>query len=147
MWIFWVVVALAFAAGEVVSLAFFAVFLTLAALGAAAAAAMGGDLLVQGLVFTVLAVGGVVLARPPLLRWMHYRYRATPATLSGAQEMIGRTGLVTDAIKGGHQTGHVKIMGERWPAVTADGSQVREGAEVRVVEIRNATLVVSTASR
>ena len=144
MLIFWVVVALAFAVGEMVSLAFFAAFLCLAALGAAAAAAAGGDLLVQGIVFAALALGGVVLARPPLLRWMHYRYKATPATLSGAQEMIGRTGLVTDPIKGGQQSGHVKIMGERWPAVTADGSPVREGAEVRVVEIRNATLVVST---
>jgi membrane protein implicated in regulation of membrane protease activity len=143
MLIFWVVVALAFAVGEMVTLAFFAAFLCLAALGAAVAAATGGDLLIQGIVFMALAVGGVVLARPPLLRWMHYRYRATPATLSGAQEMIGRTGLVTDPIKGGQQTGHVKIMGERWPAVTADGSPVREGAEVRVVEIRNATLVVS----
>ncbi len=144
MVIFWVVVALAFAVGEMVTLAFFAAFLCLAALGAAVAAAAGGDLPIQGIVFTVVAVGGVVLARPPLLRWMHYRYRATPATLSGAQEMIGRTGLVTDPIKGGQQTGHVKIMGERWPAVTADGSPVREGAEVRVVDIRNATLVVST---
>jgi membrane protein implicated in regulation of membrane protease activity len=143
MVIFWVVVALAFGVGEMVTLAFFAAFLSLAAVGAAVAAAAGGDLLVQGVVFTALAVGGVVLARPPLLRWMHYRYRATPATLSGAQEMIGRTGLVTDPIKGAHQAGHVKIMGERWPAVTADGAPIREGAEVRVVEIRNATLVVS----
>ena len=95
-------VALAFGVGEMVTLAFFAAFLSLAAVGAAVAAAAGGDLLVQGIVFTALAVGGVVLARPPLLRWMHYRYRATPATLSGAQEMIGCTGLVTDPIKGAH---------------------------------------------
>jgi len=144
MLIFWVVVALAFAVGEVLTLAFFAVFLCVAALGAAAAAGTGGDLLVQAIVFAILAVVGLVVARPPLLRLMHYRRRGTPTTLSGAQEMIGRTGLVTDPIKGPHQAGHVKIMGERWPAVTADGSPVREGAEVRVVDIHNATLVVST---
>ena len=144
MLIFWVVAALAFAVGEVVTLGFFALFLSIAAIGAAVAAGLGASLLVQGIVFAVLAVGGVLLARPPLLRWVQHRNRATSATLSGAQEMIGRTGLVIEAIKGPHQGGHVKIMGERWPAITADGSPVKEGAEVRVVDIRNATLVVST---
>ncbi|HEY8641127.1 MAG TPA: NfeD family protein [Candidatus Dormibacteraeota bacterium] len=144
MLIFWAVAALAFAVGEVVTLGFFALFLCLAAVGSAVAAGLGADLLVQGIVFAALSLGGVLLARPPLLRWVHYRRRGTGATLSGAEEMIGRTGLVTDPIKGPHQGGHVKIMGERWPAITADGSPVKEGAEVRVVEIRNSTLVVST---
>ena len=144
MLIFWVVAALAFAVGEMVTLGFFALFLSGAAAGSAVAAALGANLLVQGLVFAVLAVGGVLVARPPLLRWVHYRRRGTGATLSGAEEMIGRTGLVTESIKGPHQGGHVKIMGERWPAITADGSPVKEGAEVRVVEIRNSTLVVSS---
>ena len=144
MLIFWVVAALAFAVGEMVTLGFFALFLAVAAAGSAVAAALRANLLVQGLVFAVLAVGGVLVARPPLLRWVHYRRRGTGATLSGAEEMIGRTGLVTESIKGPHQGGHVKIMGERWPAITADGSPVKEGAEVRVVEIRNSTLVVSS---
>jgi len=144
MLIFWVVAALAFAVGEMVTLGFFALFLSVAAAGSAVAAALGANLLVQGLVFAVLAVGGVLVARPPLLRWVHYRRRGTGATLSGAEEMIGRTGLVIESIKGPHQGGHVKIMGERWPAITADGSPVKEGAEVRVVEIRNSTLVVSS---
>ena len=142
--VFWIVAALAFAVGEVVTGAFFAVFLTIAAIGAAAAAALGFDLLVQGIVFAVVAVLGILLARPPLMAWVHRRHRGAPIVLSGAQEMIGRTGLVIDAIKGAHQVGHVKIMGERWPAITADGSPVKEGAEVRVVDIHNATLVVAT---
>jgi membrane protein implicated in regulation of membrane protease activity len=144
MLIFWIVAALAFAVGEVVTTAFFAVFLAIAAMGAAVAAAFGLDLLVQGLVFGVLAVVGILVARPPLIAWARRRHADAPVVLSGAQEMIGRTGLVIDSIKGAHEAGHVKIMGERWPAVTADGSPVKEGAEVRVVDIHDATLVVST---
>lgn len=144
MLIFWIVVALAFAVGEVLTTGFFALFLTVAAIGAAVAAVFGLDLLVQGIVFAVLAVAGILVARPPLMAWARRRHRGGPVVLSGAQEMIGRTGLVIDSIKGAHQAGHVKIMGERWPAVTADGSPVKEGAEVRVVDIRDATLVVST---
>jgi membrane protein implicated in regulation of membrane protease activity len=144
MLIFWIVVALAFAVGEVLTTGFFALFLTIAAIGAAVTAAFGLDLLVQGIVFAVLSVVGILVARPPLMAWARHRYRGGPVVLSGAQEMIGRTGLVIDSIKGAHQAGHVKIMGERWPAVTADGSPVKEGAEVRVVDIHDATLVVST---
>ena len=144
MLIFWILVALAFAVGEVLTTAFFALFLTIAAIGAAAAAALGLDLLVQAILFAALSVLGILVARPPLMAWAQRRYHGAPIVLSGAQEMIGRTGLVTDSIKGAHQAGHVKIMGERWPAITADGSPVKEGAEVRVVEIRDATLVVST---
>ena len=140
MTVLWVAVAIVFAVAEMLTLAFFAVFVTVAALGAAIAAALGADLLWQGIVFGALAVLGLVVARPPLLH--HLRGRR-PAQLSGAQEMIGRTGVVIDAIRGSHRPGHVEIMGERWPAVSASGEPVKAGQEVRVVEIRRATLVVA----
>lgn len=141
MTVFWLALAIVFAVAEILTVAFFALFVTIAALGAAAASALGADLLLQGGVFAILAVLGLLLARPPLLRYV--RGRQSPAGLSGAQEMIGRTGLVTEAIQGEHRPGHVEIMGERWPAVSADGQPVKAGLEVRVVEIRRATLVVA----
>ena len=82
----------------------------------------------------------------PVDRFSRVRRLATQAndTVQDHMEVLEDTGLVTESIKGPHQGGHVKIMGERWPAITADGSPVKEGAEVRVVEIRNSTLVVSS---
>ncbi|SRR5581483_4891478 len=142
MVVLWIVVALAFAVVEVMTTALFAVFLAVAAVGAAAAAWLGWGLLVQGAVFFVLAVAGVAVARPPLLRYLARRRIVVP-TLSGAQEMIGRTAVVTEPIPGANQPGHVEIMGERWPAVSADGNPVKEGREVTVVDIRRATLVVA----
>jgi membrane protein implicated in regulation of membrane protease activity len=141
MTVLWIVVAIVFAVAEMLTVAFFAVFVTAAALAAAVAAALGADLLAQGIVFFAVAVGGILLARPPLMRYL--RRRQEPAQLSGAQEMIGRTGLVTDPIRDGQRPGHVDIMGERWPAVSADGEPLKAGLEVRVVEIRRATLVVA----
>lgn len=141
MAVLWLAVAILAAVAEVVTVAFFAVFVSIAALGAAAAAAFGLDVLVQAGVFLVLAVLGIAVARPPLLGYL--RGRQTPAQLSGAQEMIGRTAVVTEPIRDGHRPGHVDIMGERWPAVSADGQPVKAGQQVRVVDIRRATLVVA----
>ena len=140
---FWIVVALAFAVAEVVTTALFAAFLVVAALGAALAAALGGDYLWQGFVFFVLAVAGIALARPPLMRYLGRRRAGS--TASGAMEMIGAVGVVTDDIRGSLESerGHVRIMGERWPAISVDDSALEAGREVAVVDIRGATLVVA----
>lgn len=141
MAVVWVVVAIVFAVAEVLTVALFALFVTVAALGAAVAAWLGLDLLWQGLIFFVIAVAGLLLARPPLMRYLERR--RTPALLSGAQEMVGRTAVVIEAIPDSLRPGHVQIMGERWPAVSASGAPVEPGQQVRVVEIRQATLVVA----
>lgn len=142
---FWLVVAIAFIVAEVLTLALFAAFFAVAALGGALVAWVGGDLLAQGLTVLVLSVAGIALARPPLMRYLTRR-REGP-TASGAQEMVGKPGIVSDRIAGGadHERGHVRIMGESWLAVSADDSPIEAGQEVRVVEIRGATLVVKSA--
>jgi membrane protein implicated in regulation of membrane protease activity len=139
---FWLVVALAFVVAEVVTLAFFAGFFAVAALGGALAAALGGDFLTQGLVVFVISVAGIALARPPLMRYLTRR-RSGPI-VSGAQEMVGKVGVVEDRITGAaeHERGHVRILGESWLAVSADGSAVDAGREVRVIDIQRTTLVV-----
>lgn len=142
MVVFWIVVALAFAVAEVATLALFAAFFAIAALGGALAAALGGDFLVQALVVLAASVAGVVGARPPLMRYLQ-RTRSFK-TQSGADEMIGKTAVVVERIKGAddHEVGHVRLMGERWPAVSDNNIPVEPGIDVKVVAIRRATLVV-----
>jgi membrane protein implicated in regulation of membrane protease activity len=56
--------------------------------------------------------------------------------------MIGQTGIVIEPIKGEHLAGHVRLAGESWPAVSADGKPIPADATVTVTEIRGSTLVV-----
>lgn len=143
MIVLWVVAALAFAVAEVMTLALFAAFLAAAAAGAAVVAWLGGGLLAQSAAFLVLAIAGIGLARPLLMGYMQRR-RAGP-TASGAQELIGLAGVVAAATPAELAAGrlHVQLMGERWPARTADGAQVKPGDEVRVTAISGATLIVA----
>ncbi len=126
---------------EVASVAFYAAFLAVGAIAAAISALLGADVLVQAIVFLVISVVGVVAGRPAILK------RRGPRLVSGAQGMIGQTGVVIDPIRDEHVTGHVRLAGESWPAVSVDGKPIAAEATVTVLEIRGSTLVVSAVGR
>src|ERR671939_196950 len=65
---FWLIVAGAFVVAEMLTLAFFAVFLAIGALGAALAALLGASLLLQSIIMAVVGVGGIIAVRPYLHR-------------------------------------------------------------------------------
>ncbi|HVH31818.1 MAG TPA: NfeD family protein, partial [bacterium] len=130
----------AFAVGEILTLAFFAAFLAAGAVGAAIAAALGLPILVQVLVFGIVGVGGILLFRPVVMRSLHRGGK--PPLLSGAEAMIGQRAVLTEPILGIERPGHLVIFGERWPAITADGSPLSQDTTVLIKSLRNATLVV-----
>jgi membrane protein implicated in regulation of membrane protease activity len=141
MVIAWIAFALAMAVVEVASVAFYAAFLALGAIAAAVVALVGGNVYFQGGVFLVVALVGILVLRPALVR------RRGPRLVSGAQGMIGQTGVVVEPIRDEHVAGHVRLGGESWPAVSADGTPIAADATVMVKEIRGSTLVVSAVGR
>jgi membrane protein implicated in regulation of membrane protease activity len=136
---FWVIVAIAFAVVEVMTVAFFAVFITVGALGAAIASLLGFNLLVQALVLGVLGVAGIVIARPFLFERLHI---GRPTLRSGADSMVGQRAILLEPIVGVGQPGHVKIAGELWPALTEDGTAMPVNTLVIVTALRSTTLIV-----
>jgi len=141
---FWVIVAIAFAVVEILTIAFFAVFIAIGALGAALASLLGFNLLVQALVLGVVGVVGIAAARPFLKQRLHIG--GAPVLRSGADNMIGQQVILTDAILGSSRPGHVRIAGESWPALTEDGSAVPVDTPVVVTALRSTTLIVRVAS-
>lgn len=140
---FWVIVAIAFAVVEVMTVAFFAVFITIGALAAAVASLLGFGLLVQAIVLGVIGVAGILIARPFLVDRLHM---GRPALRSGAESMVGQQAVLLEPIGGVGQPGHVKIAGELWPALTDDGSPLPASTLVVVTALRSTTLIVRPAS-
>ena len=140
---FWVIVAIAFAVVEILTVAFFAVFITIGALGAAVASLLGFNLLVQAIVLGVVGVVGIAAARPFLVQRLHI---GSHRLLSGADSMVGHQGVLSEAIVGGGHPGHLLISGESWPAVTEDASSVPAQTAVVVTAVRGSTLIVRVAS-
>jgi membrane protein implicated in regulation of membrane protease activity len=137
-WIVWLILAVAFAVGEVLTMGFFLAPFAFGALVAALVAAVGGGVVVSGLAF--LAVSTVALAG---LRPVARRHMKLPAELrTGTAALVGKTGTVVDAISA--DGGSVRIDGEVWTARPYDDDDSYEaGQRVQVLQIRGATALVS----
>ena len=141
---FWVIVAIVFAIAEVMTVALFAVFITIGALGAAIVALLGFNLLVQAIVLGIIGVVGILVARPYLVDRLHIGGR--PALRSGADSMVGQQTVLIEPIGVLQQPGHVKIAGELWPALTEDGSALPATTPVVVTALRSTVLIVRAVS-
>jgi membrane protein implicated in regulation of membrane protease activity len=139
---FWVIVAIVFAIVEIMTVAFFAVFITIGALGAAIVSLLGFNLLVQAIVLGVLGVAGILIARPFFVDRLHI---GRPTLRSGAESMVGQQAVLLEPILGVGQPGHLKIAGELWPALTDDGTPVPVNTLVIVTALRSTTLIVRAA--
>jgi membrane protein implicated in regulation of membrane protease activity len=140
---FWVIVAIVFAIAEVMTVALFAVFITVGALGAAIVSLLGFNLLVQAIVLGIIGVVGILAARPYLVDRLHI---GRPVLRSGADSMVGQQTVLIEPIGGLEQPGHVKIAGELWPALTEDGSAVPATTPVVVTALRSTVLIVRPVS-
>ena len=133
----WLVVGVLLVAAEVLSGDFVLLMLGAAALAAAGSSALFGSLVIDVAVFSVTAVGLIVLARPVLRR----RLAVTQHTKTNAEALVGDKALVVSRVDA--HSGQVKLRGEIWSARTYDETEVLEpGRSVTVMDIAGATAVV-----
>ncbi len=135
---FWILLAVIFAAGEVMTMGFF-----LAPFAAGAVLGAGADLAGAGAIVSVLVFlisSGLFSA---LLRPVARRHLRTPAQLrTGTAALVGKTAMVTERVDA--TAGAIKLDGEVWTARPYDGDEAFEpGARVYVTEIQGATALVS----
>jgi membrane protein implicated in regulation of membrane protease activity len=137
-WVAWVIVAVVFAVGEVLTLGFFLGPFALAAAVAAIVSAAGAPLVVSGLVFLAASTAALFGLRPVVKR--HTRLPAQLRT--GTAALVGKTATVVERVDG--DGGCVKLDGEMWTAKSyLDDEVIEPGARVQVMEIRGATALVS----
>lgn len=137
---FWILLAVILAAGEIMTLGFFLAPFAVGALLGAVADLAGAGAVVSVLVF--LVTSGLLFG---FVRPVARRHMRTPAQLrTGTAALVGKTAMVTvrvDAIGGA-----VKLDGEIWTARPYDGDEVFEpGRRVQVIEIQGATALISEA--
>jgi membrane protein implicated in regulation of membrane protease activity len=137
-WVAWVIVAVVFAVGEILTLGFFLGPFAIAAAVAAIVSAAGAPLLVTGLVFLAASAATFAGLRPVVRR--HTR---TPARLrTNTAALVGQTATVVERVDA--DGGCVKLEGETWTArAYLEDEVIEPGARVQVVEIRGATALVS----
>ena len=110
--------------------------LAFSALLAAGANTLGFNVVVQGIVFGVGAIGSLMFLRPIALRHL----KKKPADhATNIEALIGAPAMTLSAIT--EHDGLVKLSGETWSARSNTG-EIEVGSQVEVVAIEGATAVV-----
>jgi membrane protein implicated in regulation of membrane protease activity len=110
--------------------------LAFSALLAAGASAAGFDVVVQGIVFGVGAVGSLLFLRPVALKHL----KKKPADhATNIEALIGAPAIALTAVT--ENEGLVKLSGETWSARSFN-DDIENGTRVEVVAIEGATAVV-----
>ncbi|MGH3914156.1 MAG: NfeD family protein [Pseudonocardiaceae bacterium] len=134
--VLWFLAGIVLIAAEVLSGDFVLLMLGVAALAAAGSGALGTPLWLDVVVFAVISVALITVARPVLKRRLEAAQVRT-----NADALVGSLAVVVSTVNA--HGGKVKLRGESWSARAYDETQVLEpGLEVRVLEISGATAIV-----
>jgi len=137
-WIFWLIIMLALAAIEMLTLDFLFLMMSLAALVTAGVSLVVDSFTVQVVLFAVVSVLLIFVIRPIALRRLN---RSTPTTRSNTDRLIGLPATVLEPVT--QHSGLVRLEGDVWTARSSAGPALPEGREVFVHRIDGATAVVS----
>lgn len=139
-WVAWIILAVLFSVGEILTLGFFLAPFAGGALAAAAADLAGAGVGLEIGVFIAVSVLLLALVRP--IARSHRRL--PPALRTGTDALIGRYGVAVERIASDRDAGRVKIEGDVWTARAFDEDEVIEpGTKVQIVAIRGATALVT----
>ena len=136
-WVWWLVGAAALGIPLVVTAMPEFGMLAAGAIAAAIAAGLGGDIVVQVLVFAVVSVALIAVVRPIATRHRSQR----PQLVTGIDALKGKQAVVLERVD--NAGGRIKLAGEVWSARSLDTGRAYEvGQEVDVVDIEGATAIV-----
>lgn len=138
-WLLWLIAGLILISAEVLSGDLWLLMIGLGAFGGAAAAGLGGDLVLSAVVFAVATVALVGGLRPMLKR----RMLAGTGHKTNTEALIGARATVVAPVD--EHSGQVKIGGEIWSARahSPDDRLGEPGAPVIVMQISGATAIVA----
>jgi membrane protein implicated in regulation of membrane protease activity len=138
--IIWLVLGVVLAIAEIFSLAFVMIMVAAGAFAAAAVAALGAPVLVQGAVFVAVTAATLVGVRPLLRRYQQAGNELDAAPM-GVAALEGADAVVLEHTDE-HQ-GLIKVSGEEWTARAFDATQTFEpGEQVQIIKIKGATALV-----
>ena len=133
----WIVLMVALIIVEASTASLVCIWFAIGALAAAVSKLLGANLFYQTVAFVIVSAISLC-ATKPLVK----KLRAKGKTATNADMVIGKTGIVTEEITNDKFAGKVKVAGQEWSAITADGSEIPENSKITVLKIEGVKLVV-----
>ena len=138
MWLLWLTVSLLGLVIELSNGDLYVICFSIGALVSMLLAMTDSPLWLQVLVWAIASVLCIIFIRPSMLRRLHDRKERQ----SNADALVGQEGRVIKAIPADGY-GYVKIAGDEWRSLSADGTPIPEGTAVVVIKRESIVLTVS----
>lgn len=135
---FWLGLAIVLSIIEAATAGLVTIWLVFGALAAWICALLGLSLIFQLFAFLSVSYVFLMFTRPVINKWLSHKTIKT-----NADRFIGQIGLVIETINPLEGTGQVKVGGQIWSAISADGDEIEVGTRVRVNAITGVKLLVS----
>ena len=135
--IFWLILAIALAIFEAVTVQLVAIWFALGAVVAIVPAMLGAPMWLQLLVFGIVSAAAMAGMRPFVKKFLHVRGEHT-----NADRVVGQVGVVMQPIDNDLAQGRVSAMGLDWSARSADGRRIGKDEKVTVLAIEGVKLIV-----
>jgi len=137
---FWLILAVALAGVEMMTLTFFVLPFSLGSLIAAVAALITADVNTQIWICALASLGWLVVCQ---ILYRRYQRDTPHKVKSNVDALVGKKALVTEEIVGEAKRGFVKIGGEVWSAISPDEQKLIPGTAVYVHAVEGAKVIVS----
>ena len=133
----WTIVMVLMALIEAATPQLVTIWFALGALIALLASVLHAPFWLQMLLFVVVSVAALICTRP-----LAKKYLKPLKTPTNADRVIGKTGVVQDAIDNAKAVGTVKVDGSLWSARSVTDEQIAAGTNVTVLRIEGVKLIV-----
>lgn len=135
----WLIIAIVLVIVEICTAAFGSICFAIGAGLAALAAALGGGVTWQIIVFAAVSLLTFIFLRPVVIRFLD---RKSKDVKTNADALVGRKGIVSERIDAKQHTGRVAIDGDDWKAISEDGSVIEKGISVEIVKLDSIIVTV-----
>ena len=135
--IMWVALLILFLVAEGATAAVTTIWFAVGSVVALIAALLGADVWVQIALFAVVSVACLMALRPVLRKYLDPKKVKT-----NVDALVGKQGVVIEAVDNLSGTGRVKLEGMEWAAKAANGEKIEKDTVVTVEKIEGVKLIV-----
>ena len=137
--ILWVVLVVAFAVLEGLTVGLISVWFSIGSIAGLIAAALGASVVAQVVAFSIVSGVCILLLRP-----VARKYLVTKIEKTNADRIIDEEAVVTETISNLQGTGQIRVRGEYWTARSAGEEEYVESTLVRVLRIEGVKAIVTS---
>lgn len=138
MYLLWIGLVVVFLAVEFGTVALVSLWFVVGAAAALIACLLGAAVWLQVLIFGLVSLAMLLLVRPFLRRFVDPHKIST-----NVDAVIGKEGIVVEAIDNLEGVGSVKLNGLPWSARSQDGSRIPAGTVVAVRAVEGVKVIVA----